>query len=303
MPNLNTILDEIQREQTAGETHAATAVDRIRRHYLAQLSKHTGRNIIAYYSGFLSKPNGAIDINDEDKNGFMSAIHGLDRSKGLDLLLHTPGGDIASTQSIVDYLHKMFNSDIRAFIPQIAMSAGTMIACSCKEIWMGKQSNLGPIDPHLNGIPAYGVLAEFKKACKEAKDPMKAEMWGRIISQYRPTFLSRCENAITWSNSFVEQQLTDVMFKGVPKGASLAKSIVKKLANFPSNRTHSRHIHYDECLKMGLRVKELESDQTLQDLVLTVHHCYMNVFMTGPCYKAIENHQGIALFRMLQAKA
>lgn len=302
MPNLNTILEEIQREQSVGQTHADTAVDRIRRHYLGELHKHTGRNIIAYYSGFLSKPNGAIDINDEDKNGFMTAIHGLDRSKGLDLLLHTPGGDIASTQSIVDYLHKMFNKNIRAFVPQIAMSAGTMIACSCKEIWMGKQSNLGPIDPHLNGVPAYGVLAEFKKACKEATDPLKAEMWGKIIAQYRPTFLSRCEHAIKWSNSFVEQQLTDVMFKGNPKAKILAKSIVKKLANFPTNRTHARHIHIDECVKMKLCVKELESDQTLQDLVLTVHHCYMNVFMTGPCYKAIENHLGIAMFRMLRAQ-
>ena len=28
----------------------------------------------------------------------MSAVHNLDRSKGLDLVLHTPGGDIAATE-------------------------------------------------------------------------------------------------------------------------------------------------------------------------------------------------------------
>jgi hypothetical protein len=299
MPNLNTVLTQIQQAAHQGDHNAG---DTIRRDYLAKLHEKTGRNIIAYYSGYLSKPNsGGTEINDEDKNGFMSAIHGLDRSKGLDLLLHTPGGDIASTQSIVDYLHKMFKNDIRAFIPQIAMSAGTMIACSCKEIWMGKQSNLGPIDPQLNGVPAQGVLTEFKTACKEAKDPYKAEMWGRIIAQYRPTFLLRCKDAIKWSNTFVENQLTTVMFKGHPNARALAKSIVKKLTHTPVNRTHSRHIHFDECLKMKLNVKPLESDQELQDLVLTVHHCYMHTFMTGPCYKAIENHAGTALFRNLRA--
>jgi ClpP class serine protease len=76
-------------------------------------------------------------VNDKDKNAFMVNIHKLDRSKGLDLILHTPGGDLAATESIVDYLHSMFGLNIRAIIPQISMSAGTLIALSCKEIVMG----------------------------------------------------------------------------------------------------------------------------------------------------------------------
>ena len=61
---------------------------------------------------------------------------------------------------------------------------------------MGKQSNLGPIDPQLSGVPAYGVLKEFKTACKEVKaDPKKTAIWQSIIGQYRPTFLSQCDNS------------------------------------------------------------------------------------------------------------
>ncbi len=63
------------------------------------------------------------------------------------MILHTPGGDIAATESIVDYLYCMFDKDIRVIVPQISMSAGTMIALASKEIVMGKHSNLGPIDP------------------------------------------------------------------------------------------------------------------------------------------------------------
>jgi ClpP class serine protease len=140
---------------------------------LLRLNEHTKRNIIAYYSGWLSKPQIiGLEINDEDKNGFMMAVHKLDCKAGLDLILHTPGGDIASTQTIVNYLREMFENNIRAVVPQIAMSAGTIIACSCKQILMGKQSNLGPIDPHVRGVPAYGVIREFKQAVKEVKkDP------------------------------------------------------------------------------------------------------------------------------------
>lgn len=80
--------------------------------------------------------------------------HGLNFEKGLDLILHTPGGDVAATESIIEYLNDVFEGDIRAIVPQIAMSGGTMVACSCNEILMGKQSSLGPVDPQLRGFPA-----------------------------------------------------------------------------------------------------------------------------------------------------
>ncbi len=297
MPNWSEVFTEIQALQMQG-ANANTAV---RRKYLTALQAHTGRNVIAYYSGWLSKPGVALsDINDEDKNGFMTTVHKLDRKIGLDLILHTPGGGIAATQSIVTYLQKLFSNNIRAFVPQIAMSAGTIIACSCKEIWMGKQSNLGPIDPQLRGIPAHGVVQEFKRAVKEIKaDPSKLLLWQQIIGQYRPTFLGQCEHAIKWSNEFVEQQLRDCMFADLPtkEKRERAKSVTKALSNYLANKTHDRHFDLDACKKMGLKVMELESDSQLQDLILTVHHCYMNLMMNTPAYKVIENHEGVALMK------
>ena len=97
MPNWNELLNEIK---AAGSIH-----DVIRRRYLAKVHEITGRNVIAYYSGWLQKRGVAgAEINDEDKNGFMTVIHQMDRSIGLDLILHTPGGETAATESLVDYL-------------------------------------------------------------------------------------------------------------------------------------------------------------------------------------------------------
>ena len=83
----------------------------------------------------------------------MTCVHTLDRTRGLDLIIHTEGGNIGATQSLVHYLQQMFEKDVRAIVPQIAMSAGTIVTCCTKSIVMGKQSNLGPIDPHIAGIP------------------------------------------------------------------------------------------------------------------------------------------------------
>jgi membrane-bound ClpP family serine protease len=303
MPNWHDVFVEIQTLQAQAQAQAVNAQNTIRRKYLLDLHKHTGRNIIAYYSGWLSK--GSIylsEINDEDKNGFMTTIHKLDRSLGLDLILHTPGGGIAATQSIVNYLQKMFGRNIRAIIPQIAMSAGTIMACCCKEIWLGKQSNLGPVDPQLRGIPAHGVVQEFDRAIKEVKrDASRIVIWQQIIGQYKPTFLGQCENAIKWSNAFVEQQLADGMFEGLPDRKKKAKKITKALSNYPQNKTHDRHFDTDDCESMGLVIKRLEADPEMQDLVLTVHHCYMNLLMNTAAYKIIENHNGVALVKNLTA--
>ena len=302
MPSWGDVLREIQIQIGEGASQAQFAVDMVRRKYLHELENHTRRNVIAYYSGFLSKSGiRESDINDEDMNGFMMAVHDLDRTKGLDLILHTPGGSMSATESIVTYLQKMFFRDVRAIVPQIAMSAGTMIACSCASILMSsKHASLGPTDPHLGGWPAQGVIEEFKRACREvASDPALIPIWQVIIGQYDPTFLSQCENAVKWAKQFVEDQLVSNMFHGERNGRKTAKAIVKHLTDYRGNKTHDRHIAFDECKQIGLKVVPLEDDGALQDLVLTVHHCYMHALMNTPSFKIIENHKGAAFVKQI----
>ena len=291
MPDWNEVLDEIT------TSNRKDALDCIRRKYLRQLYEMTGRNVIAYYSGWLQKPGlNTISINDDDKNGLMAVIHGLDRSKGLDLILHTPGGDVAATESIVDYLKKMFYGDIRAIVPQLAMSAGTMICCSCNEIIMGKQSSLGPIDPQFSGISTHGVLEEFKRAIKETtEDPNTIPIWQVVVGKYHPTFIGDCEKAIELSSQLTKNWLLDGMLKNEVNAEGIADSIVEELNNHENTKIHARHISLEECQKIGLKVSALENDQKLQDIVLTIHHTYMHTFSQSKSVKIIENHEEKAM--------
>jgi hypothetical protein len=293
LPNWNEVLKEIQVEG------GKSPLDTVRRKYLGSLFDYTQRNVIAYYSGFLSKPGILLlDINDEDMNGFMMAVHRLDRKRGLDLILHTPGGSIASTESIVRYLHLMFDKDIRVIVPQVAMSAGTMVACSSREIILGKQSSLGPIDPQLRGIPAQGVIDEFRQALESYKtDHDSLVIWQQIIQQYRPTFLGQCKQAIEWTRTFVTEQLRSVMFEGDPEAQTKADRIVEALSDTDRHKAHERHIPASKCIEMGLRVKMLEEDNALQDLVLSIHHCFIHTLMNSAAFKIIENHAGTAFIK------
>jgi len=147
-------------------------------------------------------------LNDADKNGLMSTIQEMDRTKGLDLVLHTPGGDMAATESLVDYLRQMFGTNIRAIVPQIAMSGGTMIALACKEIVMGKHSNLGPIDPQLFGVPAHAIKEEFERAIQEVQAaPHTAPIWQVILSKYGPSQISESLKVIAWADQMTREWL------------------------------------------------------------------------------------------------
>lgn len=258
--------------------------------YVGLLHEKTERNVIVYYSGFLSTPPGLpIEINDMDKNGFMAMCHELNVEDGLDLILHTPGGDVAATESIIDYLNNKFDGDIRAIIPQLAMSGGTMIACSCKEIVMGKQSSLGPVDPQINGVPAHGVISEFERAKKEIEEnPARIPLWQPILSKYNPTFIGSCQRAIEWSDEILENSLKNNMFKENPNDASI-KSIIDVLGSPKDTKHHNRHLNPNKCKELGLNITFMEDDNEEQDLILSIHHACMSLFNKSNSFKIFAN--------------
>jgi len=294
MPNWHEILGELKE---AGSTH-----DVIRRKYIKKLSDYTKRNVIIYYSGWLQKPElSGLQVNDADKNGFMTVIHKMDRKIGLDLILHTPGGETAATESLVDYLKSMFNNDVRAIVPQLALSAGTMIACSCKEIVMGLQSSLGPIDPQFHGVPAHGIVEEFTRAFNEIKtNGAKAAVWQPILAKYSPTLIGECEKAIDWSEKMVKEWLLDNMLVSEPDKVNKADNIIKELGDHALNKSHARHLSSTKCREIGLKIIQLEDDKELQDLVLSIHHSCIHTLSATNAYKIIENQNGIAFIQSAQ---
>lgn len=298
MANWNEIQQNIA---TKGSTF-----DIVRRDFLLKLFEYSGRNVILYYSGWLQKNHQELSrevaLNDMDKNGFMTAINGLDTSLGLDLILHTPGGEIAATESIIDYLKSKF-SDIRAIIPQLSMSGGTMIACSSNRIVMGRHSSLGPVDPQIGGIPAHGVVEEFERAHAEIKaDQSRLAVWQFVLSKYAPTFLGECIKAVAWSEEILMDNLKDRMFKDEKDGQMMAEKVKNELCDHSVNLSHSRHLSSRKCKEIGLRIEELEDDPGLQDLVLSLHHVTMQTLAMTPAFKIIENQNGQAFIRAITAE-
>lgn len=297
--------NQIQNEILSAKNEAQ---DIIRRKYLSKLSKYTERDTIIYASAFTSGkpidklPANAVALTLEDINGFMVATAGLENDK-LDLIIHSPGGSSEAVDQIVQFLRKKY-SNIRAIIPQNAMSAATMLACSCDLILMGNYSAIGPIDPQItlrnqNGpftAPAQLILDEFEQAKKEIVNPALIPLWATRLRDYPQGIFNVCEQTISQSKERVEKWLSSYMLSSDTNKENLAKEIASWLGDTKEHKTHGRPIGIDLAKEKGLKVEQLEDDEKLESLVLDVFNATLTTFQVTGCTKFVENHKGKGVF-------
>jgi len=304
VPTWGGILKEIQ---DLIPSQGGEALNNVRNKYLKDLSDYTGRNTIIYATRWTSgdsTPN-TVSINDEDIHAFMEAVSNLE-GETLDLILHTGGGSAEATDAIVSYLRQKF-TDIRVIIPQAAMSAGTMLACSADTIVMGKHSSIGPIDPQFilqtsvgfQALPAHAILEQFQLAQQDcAANPRNLNSWLPLLSQYGPALLVRCKDQIDFGRLLVENWLECYMFKG--EGSENPKKIAEFLSNHSNFKTHGKHISAPDALNRGLKITMLEEDQIFQDKVLSTFHATMHAFGMSLAAKVVANQHGNCYIKQMK---
>lgn len=304
MPAWGQILGEIRDLILKGDEQA---FDSVRNKYLKELSDYTQRDTIIYATRWTSgdAPPNMVSITDEDIQGFMEAISGL-KNESLDLIIHSGGGSAEATDAIVSYLRLKFKH-IRIIVPQAAMSAGTMLACSADSIVMGKQSSLGPIDPQfilqtavgVQSIPAHAILEQFKKAQEDCSaNPKNLNSWLPMLSQYGPALLVRCQDQIDFGKELVGNWLKAYMFKN--EGAPIPDHIADYLSTHSNFKTHSKHIGIEKAEEIGLKIERLEGDQDFQDKVLSAFHATMHAFGSTNTAKIIANQNGNSFLKQFK---
>lgn len=258
-----------------------------------------GRNVICYASAFLQKPAAPaylLQLTHEEINGFMSVMYGMDWSKGLTLLLHTPGGVTNATETLVAYLWSKF-ADIEVIVPTYAMSAGTMISLASNRIIMGRQSQLGPIDPQipLGGrvVSARAIVDQFQRGKEEILDDLRtAHVWAPILQTVGPALLQEAQNALDYGERMVARWLSQRMFAGQEHAEQRANDAAKHFNDASTHKSHGRRIDREEARQHGLAVLDLEDDQHLQEVVLTAYHVHTIAIEKTLAAKLLHSNAG-----------
>ena len=260
--------------------------------------------VIFYASAFLQKAVDNVSITREDINGFMNALYEAPTEKGLVLILHTPGGDPNAVESIVEYLHTKFDR-IDVVVPYLAMSGGAMISLASNRLVLGKQSQLGPIDPQFvignKTHSARAIQEGFSKAREDIESDTKlAHLWAPILQNMGPSLVLEADKALSYSKELVTNWLNGRMLRHISdeKERRQKADTIASYFNAEETSAHGKiHVHGQrigavKLQELGLTLEFLEDDQDLQNDVLTAYHLMTLIFEMTPSFKFIASDRG-----------
>lgn len=258
------------------------------------------RNVVLYGTAFLQKPSVPAEtsmMTNEDINGWMGVIHKMDWSKNLTIILHTPGGQTSSVDPVVSYFRQKF-TDIEIIVPTFAMSAGTMMCLAADRLVMGRQSQLGPIDPQMpagggTAVSARAIVEQFERARAEVLvNAAAVNVWGPILGSLGPSLLVEAQNALDYSEDMVARWLALYACAKDPDPTKKAKEIAHHFNDAQQHKSHARRIDRVEASDQGLTVEHLEDSQDLQEAVLTTYHLMTIWFEQSPMTKILWSSTG-----------
>lgn len=293
------------------------AHDIVRRRKIGAVQELTGRHLIIYAADFLtSNPvkqsfSGTFTITLTEKDGFDEVTRRLSRDRGLDVLLHSPGGLAEATESIVKLLRARFNH-IRFIIPNAAKSAATMLALSGNELLLDERSELGPIDPQFRIVrdgqvvqaPAQAIKDQFDLAQRQIQDqPESLPAWVPIIRQYGPALLAECDHHLELARILVAEWLAEYMFAGDPKAAERARTIAEYLADHRHFHSHGRSVGMHELQQRGVKILDLNTYPQLHEAIRDLYTTIAMTFDNTGAIKLFENGQDDALINIINIVA
>ena len=131
------------------------------------------------------------------------------KSKDILLVLYSFGGDIASAYLISKLCREFTKGKVVVAIPRMAKSAATLICCGADEIHMGSLSELGPIDPQINGLPALGLKNTIKQIAETSSiypgsGPLFAEYLAKTI---KPIDLGYFDRIVESASQYAQRLL------------------------------------------------------------------------------------------------
>lgn len=123
-------------------------------------------------------------IGQSDANRVYSALSTSNIEKPNLMILKSAGGDIASAYLIAKICRDYTKMSFEIAVPRQAKSAATLICCGADRIHMGSLSELGPIDPQFDGVPALALKHSVEHIAQLVGDyPQAANMFSEYLSK------------------------------------------------------------------------------------------------------------------------
>ena len=254
------------------------------------------------YASVTGKPIPDSSLNMDDYYTIFDILRNIE-SDSLHFYIETPGGSGETAEEIVRFIRSKFDH-ISFVVSGEAKSAGTIIVLSGNEIFMTNSGSLGPIDAQMRIgrtiISAYDYIEWIKQKQVEADKVGKLNPFdATMIAQISPGELSGVDHGLKFAEDLVVEWLAEYKFKEwkitetnnnkVTKSMkkTRAEEIAKCLTNHGRWRSHGRSLKSDDLEEIGLKIKKVDEDSELSDIVYRIHTIIRLIFSTTSTYKIV----------------
>lgn len=208
-----------------------------------------------------------VSVSDDDMDMLMAVLQETDLSKGLALLISSPGGDGLAAERILNACRTCSNTgNYIAIVAGKAKSAATMICFGASKIMMGPSSELGPVDPQIirsedgntKRFSVFNYINSYEKLFNRAvKVKGNLEPFLQQLARYDEREIEELRSAMSLSEDISVRALMTGMLKGKTK-TKIKKDIEVFLNPSVGTKSHGRPIYFDEASKCGLNIEEMD---------------------------------------------
>jgi ClpP class serine protease len=190
-----------------------------------------------------------------DADFIYSASTSFKEKKPILLVLYSGGGVIGSAYLIGQLCREYSKEKFVISVPRQAKSAATLLCCAADEIHMGSLSELGPIDPQIDDLPALGLKASVTHICDLVKEnPHASKMFAEYLSQsLDPVQLGYYERVAESAAQYAERlhRTHTASLKNTP--AEIAKTLVYSYKDhgFVIDKSEALNIFGDKTIKIN----------------------------------------------------
>lgn len=251
-----------------------------------------GRAVVTFFTSFRHP----VQIDDDDCDMLQSVLQETDLSKGLVLMVNSPGGDPLAAERIVNICRSYASGGYWALVPSRAKSAATVICMGAEKIIMVPVSELGPIDPQIileedgatKWFSAFSLVTSYNELFDAAvKTTGHVEPYIQQLQRYDARAIARYQNVIDLSKDVALKILSSGMMSGLST-PDIEKKIQLFLDPKAGTREHGRPIYASEAKGCGLNVEEMSVKSPQWDAIYELYYRSEN-YVTNNVSKMVES--------------
>lgn len=264
-----------------------------RKQLLVKLEEELKRPVVSFFTSF-SYP---VMIEDKDADMLEGLLQKMDLSRGLALVLNSPGGDGLTAERIINLCRSYSKTgEYLAIVPAKAKSATTMICFGSSKIIMGPASELGPVDPQrievdpktkrANWFSVFNIIKSYEDLFKRAtKEKGNLEPYLQQLARYDSRVIEEMKAALSLSEDIAIKYLGSGMMKGLRNNK--IKEKIRIFLTPERTKAHGRPIYRDEAKRCGLKIEAKNVDEKIWQLIYELY-LRTDFFVSGRASKTIE---------------